>query len=163
MSLQQSCFSFGLGMTCKGFPGPGVMSSLLANPMQEFIEPHGQEKVHELFEHFLIKHPKKYANMVDKKEHNQRRDIFRQNLRYEMLYIYCEKPFWGCWEQTLFFSQLQTFSDLNNVATYKRSWTQIQKLNGLRLAKTIRLLGLEKKAGSLLLLLLLCLLNNPTD
>lgn len=139
------------------------MSSLLANPMQEFIEPHGQEKVHELFEHFLIKHPKKYANMVDKKEHNQRRDIFRQNLRYEMLYIYCEKPFWGCWEQTLFFSQLQTFSDLNNVATYKRSWTQIQKLNRLRLAKTIRLLGLEKKAGSLLLLLLLCLFNNPTD
>lgn len=70
------------GMTCKGFPGPGVMSSLLANPMQEFIEPHGQEKVHEVFEHFLIKHPKKYANMVDKKEHNQRRDIFRQNLRF---------------------------------------------------------------------------------
>ncbi|KAL9979919.1 hypothetical protein ACROYT_G008438 [Oculina patagonica] len=69
-------------MTCKGFPGPGVMSKLLANPMQEFIEPDGQEKVHELFEHFLIKHPKKYANMVDRKEHNQRRDIFRQNLRF---------------------------------------------------------------------------------
>ena len=80
-------FLVGLGMTCKGFPGPGVMSSLLANPMQEFVEPHGQEKVHELFEHFLIKHPRKYANMVDKKEHNQRRDIFRQNLRYEILYI----------------------------------------------------------------------------
>ena len=59
------------------------MTSLLANPMQEFIEPHGKEKVHELFEHFLIKHPKKYANMVDRREHNQRRDIFRQNLRYE--------------------------------------------------------------------------------
>ena len=74
-------------MTCKGFPGPGDMSSLLANPMQEFIEPHGQEKVHELFEHFLIKHPRKYANMVDRKEHNQRRDIFRQNLRYETVHF----------------------------------------------------------------------------
>ena len=70
-----------LGLACKGFPGPGAMSSLLANPMQEFIEPYGHEKVHELFEHFLIKHPKKYANMVEREEHNQRRDIFRQNLR----------------------------------------------------------------------------------
>lgn len=70
-----------LGMTCTGFPGPGRMTELLANPMQEFIEPDGQERVHEMFEHFLLKFPKKYANMVDRKEHNQRRDIFRQNLR----------------------------------------------------------------------------------
>ena len=74
-------FLFLLDITCKGFPGPGIMSSLIANPMQEFIEPRGQETVHELFEHFLIKHPKKYANTVDRKEHNERRDIFRQNLR----------------------------------------------------------------------------------
>ena len=72
---------FILGMTCAGFPGPGSMSSLLANPMQEFIEPNGQERVHEMFEHFLLKFPKRYANTVDRKEHNQRRDIFRQNLR----------------------------------------------------------------------------------
>ena len=72
---------FILGMTCTGFPGPGSMSSLLANPMQEFIEPNGQERVHEMFEHFLLKFPKRYANTVDRKEHNQRRDIFRQNLR----------------------------------------------------------------------------------
>ena len=57
------------------------MTSLLANPMQEFIEPDGPERVHEMFEHFLLKFPKKYANMVDKTEHHQRRDIFRQNLR----------------------------------------------------------------------------------
>ena len=72
---------FILGMTCTGFPGPGSMSNLLANPMQEFIEPNGQERVHEMFEHFLLKFPKRYANTVDRKEHNQRRDIFRQNLR----------------------------------------------------------------------------------
>lgn len=90
------------------------MSSLLANPMQEFIEPHGQEKVHQLFEHFLIKHPKRYANMVDKKGHNQRRDLFRQNLRYEILYVLKN-----------LFTQLQTFSDLNDVPSYRRSWTQI--------------------------------------
>ena len=68
-------------MTCTGFPGPGAMSSLLANPMQEFIKPNGHERVHEIFEHFLLKFPKRYANTVDRKEHNQRRDIFRQNLR----------------------------------------------------------------------------------
>ena len=72
---------FILGMTCTGFPGPGSMSSLLANPMEEFIEPNGPERVHEMFEHFLLKFPKRYANTVDRKEHNQRRDIFRQNLR----------------------------------------------------------------------------------
>ena len=113
-------------MTCKGFPGPGAMSSLLANPMQEFVEPNGQETVHELFEHFLIKHPKEYANTVDKIEHNQRRDIFRQNLRYEILYI-LEKPFyWQLLETGFgFYSQLQTLSDLYNVPTYMRSLAQM--------------------------------------
>ena len=75
---------FGLfmtGLTCKGFPGPGIESSLVANPMQEFIEPNGWEKVHEIFEHFLKLHPKEYSNRVDRKEHDQRRDVFRQNLR----------------------------------------------------------------------------------
>lgn len=70
------------GMTCRDFPGPGAMTSLLANPMQEFVEPYGHEKVHELFEHFLIKHPKRYANTVQREEHNKRRNIFRQNLRF---------------------------------------------------------------------------------
>lgn len=70
------------GMECTGFPGPGAMSSLRANPMQEFIEPNGQEKVHDVFEHFLLKFPQKYANTVNKDEYNRRRDIFRQNLRF---------------------------------------------------------------------------------
>ena len=68
-------------MVCTGFPGPGEEASIIANPMQEFIEPHGREKVHKVFEHFLAKHPKDYANRVDKSEHNHRRDVFRQNLR----------------------------------------------------------------------------------
>lgn len=76
-----NCFLVQSGMTCRDFPGPGAMTSLLANPMQEFVEPYRHEKVHELFEHFLIKHPKKYANTVEREEHHRRRDIFRQNLR----------------------------------------------------------------------------------
>ena len=80
-STLRCCCCCCLGMKCTGFPGPGAMTSLLANPMQEFIESDGHEKVHEMFEHFLLKFPKKYANTVDTKEHNHRRDVFRQNLR----------------------------------------------------------------------------------
>ena len=68
-------------MVCTGFPGPGAQAALIANPMQEFIEPDGKERVDEAFEEFLGKHPKDYANHVDRTEHGHRRDIFRQNLR----------------------------------------------------------------------------------
>lgn len=73
------------GEKCTGFPGPGAMSSLQANPMHEFIEFNGHEKVHEMFEHFLSKFPRRYANTVEREEHHKRRDIFRQNLRYSSL------------------------------------------------------------------------------
>lgn len=69
------------GMTCTGFPGPGAEASLIANPMQEFIEPDDKENVDKMFEHFLQKHPKHYVNRVDRTEHNYRKDVFRQNLR----------------------------------------------------------------------------------
>ena len=61
------------------------MSSLQANPMHEFIEFNGHEKVHEIFEQFLLKFPRRYANTLEREEHNKRRDIFRQNLRYSSL------------------------------------------------------------------------------
>ena len=68
-------------MACTGFPGPGAEAKILANPMQEFIEPNGREVIHDVFEHFLSKYPKDYVNHVDKTEYSQRRELFRQNLR----------------------------------------------------------------------------------
>jgi len=65
-------------MVCTGFPGPGAQDVILANPMQEFIKPEGGKVVHDMFDHFLKKHPKKYGTEV---EHSHRRDVFRQNLR----------------------------------------------------------------------------------
>lgn len=65
-------------MVCTGFPGPGVQDAILANPMQEFIEPEGSEVIHGIFEHFLTKHPKEYN---DNAEHEHRQNLFRQNLR----------------------------------------------------------------------------------
>lgn len=77
-----SVFDIMEGEKCTGFPDSGAMSSLQANPMHEFIDFNGHEKVHEMFEHFLSKFPRRYANTVEREEHNKRRDIFRQNLRF---------------------------------------------------------------------------------
>ncbi|XP_015757754.1 PREDICTED: counting factor associated protein D-like [Acropora digitifera] len=77
-----SVFDIMEGKNCTGFPDSGAMSSLQANPMHEFIEFNGHEKVHEIFEQFLLKFPRRYANTLEREEHNKRRDIFRQNLRF---------------------------------------------------------------------------------
>ncbi|KAK2574376.1 Counting factor associated protein D [Acropora cervicornis] len=77
-----SVFDIMEGEKCTGFPDSGAMSSLQANPMHEFIGFNGHEKVHEMFEHFLSKFPRRYANTLEREEHNKRRDIFRQNLRF---------------------------------------------------------------------------------
>lgn len=68
-----------LGMVCTGFPGPGDEATIIANPMQEFIEPEGRNIMHSVFDNFLKKHPKDYT---DKQEYHHRRETFRQNLRY---------------------------------------------------------------------------------
>ena len=85
LSSTVMCYCYISGEKCTGFPDSGAMSSLQANPMHEFIEFNGHEKVHEMFEHFLSKFPRRYANTLKREEHNKRRDIFRQNLRYSSL------------------------------------------------------------------------------
>ncbi|XP_031549819.1 digestive cysteine proteinase 2-like [Actinia tenebrosa] len=67
------------GMVCTGFPGPGDEATIIANPMQEFIEPEGRNIMHSVFDNFLKNHPKDYA---DKREYHHRRETFRQNLRF---------------------------------------------------------------------------------
>jgi hypothetical protein len=68
-------------MACTGFPGPGEEATIIANPMQEFIEPEGRTMIHNVFDKFLKKHPKDYT---DKHEYFHRRETFRQNLRYNI-------------------------------------------------------------------------------
>ena len=87
ISLSLPFVSLTLGMVCTGFPGPGDSAAIIANPMQEFIEPEGRTIIHSAFDNFLKKHPKDYTG---KKEHSHRVEVFRQNLRYVNLKRYSE-------------------------------------------------------------------------
>lgn len=63
--------------SCISFPGPGHYATL--NPMKEFVYPHATEHVEHEFDRFKNKHNKKY---VTDNEHENRKNIFRQNLRF---------------------------------------------------------------------------------
>ena len=60
-------------------PGPGVSHSHIyhMNPAKEFVD-HVDAHVESAFDEFKAKHGKKYGSS---KEHNVRKDIFRQNMR----------------------------------------------------------------------------------
>lgn len=79
-TFPDTVFAAPTNMTCRDFPGPGLRSKsnkVRVNPIREFI--HGEEThVHEDFEAFKVKHDKSY----DAAEHESRKHIFRQNLRY---------------------------------------------------------------------------------
>lgn len=62
---------------CISFPGPGHQTTF--NPMKEFMYPHHSAHVDEEFESFKRKHNVKYDSAH---EHDNRKNIFRQNLRY---------------------------------------------------------------------------------
>lgn len=61
------------------FPGPGQGHYATFNPMQEFVHPTSSEHIENEFGRFLGKHNKAYK---DHHEHDYRKDVFRQNLRY---------------------------------------------------------------------------------
>lgn len=64
---------------CQSFPGPGSSHYATMNPMKEFVYPHSENHVDEEFERFRNKHSKDYDN---NHEHENRKNIFRQNLRF---------------------------------------------------------------------------------
>lgn len=64
---------------CVGFPGPGNGHYATFNPMKEFIHPRSEEHLDDEFTRFKYKHGKTYNG---EKDHDRRRDIFRQNLRF---------------------------------------------------------------------------------
>ncbi|XP_059099452.1 digestive cysteine proteinase 2-like [Tigriopus californicus] len=64
---------------CTGWPGPGVAHEVyVMNPAKEFVDPHDGH-VDAAFDHFKMHHDKTYDN---EKDHDNRKDIFRQNMRY---------------------------------------------------------------------------------
>ena len=63
---------------CQSFPGPGNSHYATMNPMKEFVYPHAEEHVEEEFDRYKKKHSKDYNYF----EHENRKNIFRQNLRF---------------------------------------------------------------------------------
>lgn len=67
------------GMTCGGFPGPGVEHHILANPMKELIHTTAAGHTQHIFNHFKEKFQRQYT---DQREHEEREHAFVNNLRY---------------------------------------------------------------------------------
>ncbi|XP_035849037.1 digestive cysteine proteinase 2 [Sander lucioperca] len=72
-------FSLPEGMSCGGFPGPGVEHHLLANPMKELIHTSASGHSQHIFNHFKDKFQRQYS---DEREHEKRGHAFVHNLRY---------------------------------------------------------------------------------
>ncbi|XP_014666952.1 PREDICTED: digestive cysteine proteinase 1-like [Priapulus caudatus] len=71
-------FDVPAGLTCGGFPGPGVERRALANPMREYVA--GDDAhAHESFTQYRERHGRRYD---DEREHKLRKHVFRNNLRF---------------------------------------------------------------------------------
>uniref|UniRef100_A0A8C6SKF6 Zgc:110239 n=1 Tax=Neogobius melanostomus TaxID=47308 RepID=A0A8C6SKF6_9GOBI len=78
-NVDPKVFSLPEGMTCGGFPGPGVEHHLLANPMKELIHTSAAGHTQRVFNHFKNKFQRQYSN---EREHEEREHAFVHNLRY---------------------------------------------------------------------------------
>lgn len=67
------------GMSCGGFPGPGVEHHLLANPIQDFVETSPVSHAHRMFGHYKEKFNRQYDNEM---EHEEREHNFVHSIRY---------------------------------------------------------------------------------
>ncbi|XP_029920021.1 digestive cysteine proteinase 1 [Myripristis murdjan] len=72
-------FSLPEGMTCGGFPGPGVEHHMLANPMKDLVHTSASGHAQRMFGHFKEKFQRQYA---DEREHEKREHAFVHNLRF---------------------------------------------------------------------------------
>lgn len=71
-------FRIGKNVSCQSFPGPGENHIYTFNPMKEFIHNY-EDHVESAFDNFKKNHNKEYDSP---KEHVQRFEVFRQNLRF---------------------------------------------------------------------------------
>ncbi|XP_011178576.1 digestive cysteine proteinase 1 isoform X2 [Zeugodacus cucurbitae] len=77
--IPNEVFELADDMACVAFPGPGAGHYATFNPMQEFVHPAKDEHVEHSFNHFKNKHGIKYKT---EQEHEYRKNIYRQNLRF---------------------------------------------------------------------------------
>ena len=76
--IEPDVFELPDNLTCRSFPGPGLEHIGQHNPIKEYID--GVDSHVDLeFDKFTDKHNKKYQNSTHER---QRKNIFRQNLRY---------------------------------------------------------------------------------
>lgn len=78
-SVDPKVFALPEGMSCGGFPGPGVEHHILANPMKDLIHTSSSGHVQRLFGHFKEKFQRSYS---DEREHEKREHAFVHNVRY---------------------------------------------------------------------------------
>lgn len=78
-NVDPKVFSLPEGMTCGGFPGPGVEHHILANPMKELIHTSAAGHTQRVFNHFKNKFQRQYAS---EREQEEREHAFIHNLRY---------------------------------------------------------------------------------
>lgn len=74
--IPNEIFEVDTGMPCISFPGPGHMATF--NPASEFVHPHVTDHINHEFERFKGKNNRLY----DDEEHENRKNLFRQNLRF---------------------------------------------------------------------------------
>ncbi|XP_043915938.1 digestive cysteine proteinase 2-like [Protopterus annectens] len=72
-------FNLPSGLTCEGFPGPGVEHRILVNPMQDFVHTGHKDRSHHVFNHYKQHFDRSYTN---EREHELRKQTFAHNLRY---------------------------------------------------------------------------------
>ncbi|KAM9738220.1 digestive cysteine proteinase 1 isoform 2-T2 [Menidia menidia] len=77
--LDPKVFSLPEGMSCGGFPGPGVEHPLLANPMKDLVHTSASGHSQKMFGHFKEKFQRRYG---DEREHEEREHAFLHNLRF---------------------------------------------------------------------------------
>lgn len=78
-NIDPTVFQVDESMSCNEFPGPGDRHIYTFNPMKEFIHPTTTTHVDMEFDKFKLKHGKQYIDLI---EHEQRKDVFRQNIRF---------------------------------------------------------------------------------
>ncbi|XP_033950470.1 digestive cysteine proteinase 1 [Pseudochaenichthys georgianus] len=79
LHVDPKAFSLPEGMSCGGFPGPGVEHHMLANPMKDLIHTSASGQSERMFNYFKDKFQRQYS---DEREHEERQHAFVHNLRY---------------------------------------------------------------------------------
>nr|ATU82457.1 venom C1A protease 4 [Lethocerus distinctifemur] len=75
-------FNITMNMTCTDYPTPpGASSMATFNPMREFVQGHSGH-VDDAWAKFKVDHGRLYEGDADRAEHDRRKEVFRQNLRF---------------------------------------------------------------------------------